>query len=325
VWEVQSVEPGVALTLQDLLSGETRRVLEETASRSLVARDAVLGRVVDHAGVSIVCGMYPRALPPASAAEVVRRARGRLRRKGAIPVERLRDDAIGRYLIARWEEEVAELDFRARLPLTLRNFDGDAFVVTADHFAVAAGARAEIERRLSGLEGVEPIGAADSASVYDCVGPEGHPGAGPGRLSLGRLRLSDTRLQIETTSRERADSMRLHIESACGDLIRHRGREHSDPLSEKATRGPRRGGGSSQQLSEAEAQDFVREWKQRYYADWLDQPIPALDGATPREAAQSREGRAALDLLLKEFEHYEQRGPAAEAFDFSEVRRELGI
>ena len=43
---------------------------------------------------------------------MVRRARSRLRRKRAVPVERLRDAKMGRYLIARWEEAVEDLELR---------------------------------------------------------------------------------------------------------------------------------------------------------------------------------------------------------------------
>jgi hypothetical protein len=81
VWEVRAVEPGVSLALVDLLSGETRSVREVSASRSLVVRDAILGRVVDHDGASLLCGVHPRPLPPFEAATVVERARGKLRRR----------------------------------------------------------------------------------------------------------------------------------------------------------------------------------------------------------------------------------------------------
>ena len=39
---------------------------------------------------------------------------------------------------------------------------------------------------------------------------------------------------------------------------------------------------------------------------------------------QTPAGRAEVDLLLKEMEHMEQRAPGV-PFDFSTIRRELGI
>jgi len=72
IWEVLEVEPGKSVTVRDLLSGEERRVHEARGSAMLVPRDAILGRVVDHEGTAVFCGMHPRPLPPFEAAEVLR-------------------------------------------------------------------------------------------------------------------------------------------------------------------------------------------------------------------------------------------------------------
>jgi hypothetical protein len=69
----------------------------------------------------------------------------------------------------------------------------------------------------------------------------------------------------------------------------------------------------------------VRAFKERHYSEWPDQPVPALSGRTPREAARSRSGRSALDLLLKQMENQEARGPREQAYDFTKLRRELAI
>ena len=114
------------------------------------SRDALLARVVDHDDGALLCGSHPRPLPPFDAAEVVRRARGRLRRKRAVPVERLREASFGRYLIRRWEEAVVELDVRSASPRELRNTDDDPLLLTTDHFAITPGA---VERRLGRQRG----------------------------------------------------------------------------------------------------------------------------------------------------------------------------
>ncbi len=68
-----------------------------------------------------------------------------------------------------------------------------------------------------------------------------------------------------------------------------------------------------------------REFKERHYSSWLDEPLPALDGKTPREAARTKAIRPRLDVLLKEMENHEARCPEAERFDFSRTRRDLGL
>lgn len=61
---------------------------------------------------------------------------------------------------------------------------------------------------------------------------------------------------------------------------------------------------------------------------WLDEPLPALRGRTPRKAAAARSAeRAVLETLLRQFE-YEASPPAAEekpAIDTAWLRRELDL
>ncbi|MGH7821262.1 MAG: antitoxin Xre/MbcA/ParS toxin-binding domain-containing protein, partial [Candidatus Binatia bacterium] len=42
---------------------------------------------------------------------------------------------------------------------------------------------------------------------------------------------------------------------------------------------------------------------------WIDEPLPALDGDTPREAARTKAGRNRVDTLLKEMQNFEARLP----------------
>ncbi|MFQ5698048.1 MAG: YecA family protein [Myxococcota bacterium] len=324
VWEVIAVEPGQSVTLRDLLSHEERRVREVSASTTLVVRDALLGRVVDYEGLSLLCGVHPRPLPPVDAAEVVRRARGRLRRKRAVPVERLRDERFGRYLIRRWEEAVAELDLRAAVPPQLHNTDGDPLLFTTDHFELDPAVRDQVEARLAAMEGVEPGDAEGGPedAIYIFIAPGNRMHGSWDNTLMGRARLEGTRLQLETNSRERADALRARVETACEGLLCHRAREHSDPFSPPVQAAMR---DASPEPPPPEAEQLILDFKRRHYLEWLDQPLPALDGLSPREAVSTARGREAVDVLLKDMENREQRSPDRSAFDFSEVRRELRL
>lgn len=322
VWEVIGVEPGEGVTLRDLLSYEERCVRDVSASQTLVLRDALLARVVDHDGTSLVCGIHPWVHSPADAAEVVRRARGRLRRKRAVPVERLCDEAFGRYMIGRWEEAIEELEWRDAVPRELHNTDGDPLLLTTDHFAFEPASRAEIERRLAEMEGATAQGAefdsGEGGSFFTFLSPSNPKYSSMENTVVGHVCVEERTLTLDTNSRERADAMRARVEAACGALLRHRVREHVDPLSPAA------------QLTAAalpppppEAGQLVLEFKRRHYADWVDHSLPALGGRTPREAVRTAEGRNAVDVLIKEMENLEQRGSDSHAFDFGEIRRQL--
>ena len=318
VWEIEAVEPGKTLALRDLLSDERRTVHETQASQLLARRHAVLGRVVDHDGLSLLCGTHQRPLPPFHAAEVVRRARGRLRRRRAVPVERLRDASLGRYLIRRWEEAVEDCDARGALPRDLRNQDGDPLLFTVDHFEVTPGTVRAVDTRIAGIDGAWQEPSDGEWATWTLVRPDPTGGDGDG-IVVGRIKLNGTDLRVETNSQARADALRERMEAACGARIRHRAREHADPSAlmsgaEKAPREP----------ASPEEERVVAEFKARHYADWADKPLPALKGRTPRECVRTAAGRRMVELLLKDMEHREHRS-SEQPFDFSTIRRDLDL
>ncbi len=75
------------------------------------------------------------------------------------------------------------------------------------------------------------------------------------------------------------------MEEACGSRVAFRAREHSDPLAR--LRGSAAAPAPSAQPDPALTAALV-EFKARHYHDWLDGPIPALRGLTPRQAARRR-------------------------------------
>lgn len=337
IWEVQDARPGVSLDLQDLLTGERRHVVEASGSRTLVRRTAVLARIVDHGGLSLICGSHPQPLPPLAAAEVASAYRRRLRRGKTGAIERLREERLGRDLIADWEDARAALEDRARIPPRLRNSDGDELVFVTDRFDFDPAARAEIETRLAAMPGV--VVPEDAAADRDYVfHPEGAaPRPRREDLVVGNARVGERALAVETNSLRRADALRRRVEAALGALVRHRrrGRRDAQRMVERAwERGPSGrdagapggdAGARDDLANDPEAQQMLREMKERHYADWADQPLPALGGKTARQAVRTARGRERVDALLKDIEHSEARLPLAERFDVSALRRSLGL
>ncbi len=318
VWEVTACEPGVSLTARDLLSGESRRILEVRGSRALVARDAVLARVADYDGASYFCGMYPRLLPPHAAARVTAQIRRRAVR-APIPAG-LRDEGLGLAMVRHWAKAVREEEAAAAVPKKLVNTDGEAFVMTTDHFELEAAAYAEVRARLVRIEGVEHEEGKDGARFT--VFKQGNAvHAHWDNTVLAHLTLGSDRLRLETNSVERADRLRARLEAGCGALLRHRLREHADPLSSA------RSAGGSTPLPEPppEALEALRELKAQHYAAWIDAPLAALGGKSPRQAARTQRGREQVDVILRSMENGEHRAGGGPPFDFGPLRRGLGI
>ena len=240
---------------------------ETGGSQVLIRRDALLARGVDHGDVSLICGTHLRPLSPIYTAEVVRRARARLRRRRAVPVERLRDAAFGRHLIRYWEETIAVVDARGATPPDLRNRDGDPLLITVDDFEVMPGAMAEVEARIAEIEGAEKRPNEDSAA-YVILRPDAPTPPDGERDVLGRLQMAPTALQVETNSQTRADALRERIEAACGTHVRHREREHLDPLA--LLNSPEKPPPEPVPTSPEQARRMA-EMKMRHYTTWLDQ------------------------------------------------------
>ena len=139
---------------------------------------------------------------------------------------------------------------------------------------------------------------------------------------IARAWVSEGALKLESNSIARADELRRRIEEACTGLLRHRAREHSDPVALAEHCPPSE---PENELPPEVQQRLVRDLKERHYADWPDQPLPALGGKTPRDAARTRRGRAQVDLLLRQFENSEGRLPPGERFDISDLRAQLRL
>ena len=326
IWEVLEVDPGYSIGFRDLLTDEERTVREASASKTVVRREVLLGRIVDHGGISVLCGIHPRALPPVEADAVVQRVRKRLRRKKAVPIDRLQNDKIGRHMIRCWEEELEECDLRAKIPPRLQNTDGEDLLLTVDHFEFDSGNRREIERRLEALEDVDPPERDEPRPTYTFI--RSAKGAGQAREGtvIGTVIFSDGKLRLETNSLERADALRGRLEAATGKLIRHRAREHSDPIGMLRDRDNRPRPDVKRNLIPPDEEcRVILEMKTRHYADWVDHPLPALGGKTPRAAVRTKAGREQVSLLLKSCENMEARIPEGQRFDFTRLRMELGL
>jgi hypothetical protein len=74
--------------------------------------------------------------------------------------------------------------------------------------------------------------------------------------------------------------------------------------------------------------EVIEQHIRQHYADWADQPLPALDGRTPREAIQNPDGLERVKFLLHTYEHGESQQAKAQqrpAVSYEFLWQELGI
>jgi hypothetical protein len=319
--EVVAAEPGVSLTLRDLLAGGERTVQERTASRTARARDVLLTRLVDLGDRAILAGCHLRSLPPREADLARRLVRKVLRTRAKhLKPAQLRELTADGTILALWQQVVESMDSRP-LP-KLQNTDGEDFLVTVDRFEVAPGKSSEVIAGLLELPDARRDDDDEGRVEISFVREGNAKGVLPTTL-VGRATLEGGGVRLETNSVARADRLRRLVEERLGGLVRFRIREHADPT-------PRLGGAAGtarpQEPLPTEALEALKAFQSEHYRKWLDEAIPALGGLTPRAAA-ARKGapREALMLLLADFEHAEAGRPPEMRFDVTALRRELGV
>ena len=321
IWEVGHVVPGTGLQLTDRLTGAERFVSDTRTSHDVHTLDTMLARVVDLGGTATFSGIHPSPLQPSSAHAVIAEMKRAFRvRTRPVPIDKLRDPDRQLDLLDLWRSMFEDAD----TPPTLTNTDGDPMSFVSDRYDFDAQHRTQIVSALLSLPGAEaPAVGRDSAEIILTK-----PDAGGRRSTrftvIARIEVLDGRLNVETNSTQRADGARALIDASLGTLVRYRIREETSAAAamnpEISTRPP-----SPPDESTPEMRDAVRQFRQEYMLDWLDQSIPALGGLTPRKAAADKRHHKELALLLRDIEHSENRVPIGERIDLQVLRTALGL
>jgi len=281
VYEVADQRPGVSLTLRDVLDDQEVTVRERTASRELRRSELLAARIVTP-GVSgepeIEAGVL--VLPPLLRDPVVAglaSRRGDFRRASRGAGDRDFYKQVVPFLHSTWASAI----FEPRIP-HLKNTDGEDLLTTRTHFEVRDAARL-----IQALGRSGELERADGEGPWHWLGAnrEGQP------VSLGTLNLEGATLTLETNSAARGARGRALVEGLAGEAVVHRATSHEDltqPLLE-ALRSPRDSAPprpDSEEIPREVLEDLTLDHYARYYRQWIDEAVPALDGQTPRTAAR---------------------------------------
>jgi hypothetical protein len=225
----------------------------------------------------------------------------------------------------RWYRVVTGLLHDATRDRKVVNAEGDAIVFSSAAYEI--------------LDETGLIAALSSVKVFEDTTSRGDPpgernfgwmesvAEGP-RRSYGHIRVGGGRLRLETNSRRRLEIGRQLLEKNAGSFLKHLGDsfETADAAMKRVSReGPREPKPTG--IPPEVERELMLKFKSEHYAKWPDEPLPALDGKTPREAVRSQVGRKAVDDLIRMMENGEERErrEGRPAFDFSPVRKALGL
>lgn len=365
VYEVLEVDPGRSLLLRDVFRGDEVKVREKTASRNLVKWDLLavwVSRVGDHHEMLGTNLKVPRDYLEVLEDFVKRESRTLIRRKKAKDF----DDFLRRWSFLVFHQVMelhagqtmptmitaegdvftpCEAVFDVEDPRRVRDLLSHHPYIEEDGEAGGAGLRRftwfmsrEMEDELRAGDHVGPqneFRALDRSpkEAGEDLSEEGEKVVMRG---FGTLELKGRRLILQTQSLQRLEAGKRALEEILPGLITHRADSIQDQeaLLREAREGgmgvgapfPGRSGEGSGIPPEVEKK-IIEDMLEKVYADWLDTPIPYLDGKTPREAAETQEGRRRVDRLLKQYENQSERelSMGRPVFDFTRFREELDI
>ena len=201
-------------------------------------------------------------------------------------------------------------------PTELHNTDGDpisAFRITCD---LDPGKRFQVNAILSSVEGMEKV----STEAFNYVVEASENNQTPlENVVMSTLDLSENTLTAEVNSHNRADRMTVLLKKWLGNLIVDMDREpiEFDPRAAQKHFPP------EDEIPPEMKEKILLEVFDKHMKSWIDDPIPALDGLTPRKAVKKAKPRKKVIALLRDFEAGPP--PGCESYDFSWIWKELGL
>ncbi len=358
LYEVSDIYPGESFMARDLiLGGDPILVEEQSGTKTMLQWEQFAMRIVEVRGSHIIAGgvlPYKPELTEQVIEEICLRAdeaeigfEEMFSEQNEYPEpELIQDLALAMVLkmsaplfSEAWLAGTVLDPADVELP-TLLNTEGDEIEFIQLHCSFAKGVT---QKQLRVLLNDAPDMEAASSKIWNWVAlPGDAPRSKPkqvgnmtykahmesGALALGMIELKGKKLEANVNSAKRAENLQERLKDILGDLV-------SDPILvrqtvEQAMAEHLNKPAPDDQVAlppEVESQ-IMKEFYDRHYRETLDEPIPMLDGKSPRAAAKTSKGKEKVVAWLKVLETGEARmrqSKPIEPYDFSWMWKELGI
>lgn len=340
--EVSDVKPGASMKLRDLLTGAAPvTVREKSATRSLKQWDRIAVRIVpvrDHHVISgglLLFSQEATDLLVEGMRDVLR-----LRKSQELRLTEGQLRECAPLFSSAWLLTELPRVLEPQAP-QLANTDGEDLLFHELRFPFAKGVlQSQVAAALRKVTGLEPAGA----KFWNWLAPKSgskkgktqRKGAGlafgtftESGTVLGTVELKGKALIVQVNSKERALRGGALIKDATGDLLR-------PPLTKIQTveqimrereDQPDEAFDGADEVPPEIARQITLEYLDRHYRETLDQPLPALDGKTPRKAVRSAAGRTKVVEWLKYLENASAKniGSPMADYDFGWMWDVLGL
>lgn len=310
---VLDVELEKKLTVKDILLGTTHILKERQGTHSLKRGDIVFSRILTLDDQSIFVGMCPFTLPVGCHTRLIKF-------RAWLTKENRRRKLTKEALCSQFGLDILDYFFELlseRLmpssPILL-NTDGDLMVFSKSYFALKMSPEKAFRILLPLTLEDDPNTFLESAEK-DSTGTISYlefPWLVKGNKHhkhwdntvMGNITLFPNRLTLETNSAERTEQGKILLQNYLGGDIHFQQTLLETPQQKLRSL-------AKQDLSTCledetpplpEIQEQMEKMVKNYWENWFDNPIPALNNKTPREAAKTQPGRERLEALLLYYE-----------------------
>ena len=293
LYDITEVLPGVGMRLCDALDTEAAPVMvhEKSGSEHAQVGNLIGVRIMevdDHHEISGSAYPFSRLMNAAVLAESHAAVYNAAVQREEL--SRMLSGIIRRCWIAQYARPLP-------LPTVIDSHSGDPILLITDHYRVNnwddLGAALETQ---SDIEGDR---ASGWARRFDCADGQTRQSVS---INLGK---DDDRIEVFYKTQKYADQGRPWFEALAGKSVEFAGRVLSDPRSAMKNPSTGKPGSSATTVPNLPPEalaEAIEQVLRRTYANWSDEPIPALGGKTPRQALATATGRERVRGLLRSYE-----------------------
>ena len=346
LYEVISVDEGKSVTLKDIFSEKEYEVFDITSSKSVVPRDLLATRIIPAGETQYLSGtgkIFPYSMKEEIKSYILSEYESYKKKSGNTDWQDFlhsntlflfhyqpkqekfsfvteEGDKVAwckaSFEVFNFEDAISKLAISDDFKEVDRKHDGDSLTeVQFDWSQKLSSDKVKKEPLEKGTIILSSQFFEDLSSIPDKK-----------MVSLGTVIVSRKELILQTISEARLNQGKEKLLGFLHDKIKFKKisvKKMEDALLKR----------EKEKVSEPEGlppifqERLHRQVMDKHFSQWINTPVPALNGQTPKSAAQSPEGRLKLEELLKEMENHEERKKKEgnPYYDISKVRKVLDI
>ncbi len=336
LYEILNVVPEAGYRVRDLFTEEEYEITEQMGSRDVRRGNIVLCAIFNIAGRWQNMATAPCQLSPIEKQPILNL---REQIKSHLSVSKLTDSHL-----VEFGDDIRELYLNlARALLNpqkpiLTNTDGDLLVPQKLYFEVNSAKVA-----FDGLKTLARKVMSDKELLRDAIfeseilekveipwfktGKNSNEEAG--YTVLGRVAIHGKKLVVSVNSDNRANKIRIKIERILGENVRYV-RSVIESIEKQFSEMNTVSADPAQEVigeeMPPEVQAQIKKMADAHWKKWLIEPIPVLNGLSPRNASKTKIGRDLLESLLLYYEQQDARSSKnIYSPNIEELREKLGI